>query len=170
MRRLHPVLVLVLGALLLASGCAQTLGTLRRALREPGEKLVALPDDVSREYECTGRHLPFFALERHELNPLRLEAGAEFNHRMVYALCPARPTEVVSGTLTTRIRFKGRVIVRERLDAFELKPGRWIVDAFVRLPESAEAGIYALEVIFDGGEVHLDERITFGVEADRNES
>lgn len=155
------------GVLLLAGGCANTLGKLRRAIREPGEKLVALPDDVSDEYECAERRLPFFALERHELNPLRLRAGAEFNHRMVYALCPAHPTEVVSGTLVTRIRFKGRVIVRERLANFELKPGRWIVDAFVRLPDDAEVGVYALEVVFEGGPVRMNERITFGVEASK---
>jgi hypothetical protein len=156
--------VLALAALLLVSGCAHTLGELRRALREPGEKLVDLPDDVSHEYRCEERHLPFFALERHELNPLRVQAGAEFNHRIVYALCPARPTEVVRGTLVTRIRFKGRVIVREELDRFELKPGRWIVDAFVRLPDSAEVGIYALEVLFESRAVRLEERITFGVD------
>ncbi|MDX1649522.1 MAG: hypothetical protein R3263_06680 [Myxococcota bacterium] len=163
MRRALPLLAAGL-ALVLATGCAQTLGQVRRALREPGEQLVALPDDVSEEYECAARNLPFFSLERHELNPLRLHAGDEFNHRMVYALCPARPTEVVRGSLTTRIRFKGRVIARERLEPFELKPGRWIVDAFVRLPEDAEAGIYALEVVFEGGSVRVDERITFGVE------
>lgn len=166
MRRARRAHVLALALLLLfAEGCSHTLGQIRRAVREPGEKLVALPEDVSRDYECEARHLPYFQLERHELNPMRLEAGAEFNHRMVYSLCPAKPTEVVSGTLTTRIRFKGRVIVSDRVRGFELKPGRWIVDAFVRLPDDAEMGIYALEVVFQSRSVKMDERITFGVEA-----
>jgi len=159
--RLRALLLLAV----LLPGCAGTLGKLRRAWRTPGEKLAALPDEVGRQYDCEHNRLPFFTLERNEINPNRVEAGAEFNHRMVYALCPRRATEVVTGTFTTQILFRGRILVRDRIPDFELKPGRWVLDSFVRLPEDAETGIYALEIRFRSAKVHLDKSLVFGVEA-----
>lgn len=148
------------------SGCAgsQWLGKTRRALRDPGEKLVDLPDRVAQDYGCAERALPHLELERNEINPTRVRAGAALNHRIVYALCPVATTEVVTGTLTTQVRFKGRVVMRDRVPGFEFKPGRWRVDTFVRLPEDAETGVYALEIRFDDGSVSLTESLTFGVD------
>lgn len=152
--------------LAVALGCQTTLvGKLRKSFREPGQRLVELPAEVAEEYECGGRELPYFELERLELVPLRLAAGGEFNHRMVYALCPSAPTQVVRGTLETRIRFKGEPIVSERIEGFEIKPGRWVVDAFIQLPKDAEEGVYALELDFESREVDFEERLTFGVDA-----
>jgi len=161
MRRL-AVLTLTL-ALLGQAGCT-TVGQLKRAMREPGEQLIALPDDVASRYECESRRLPYFVLERNEINPARLEPGAEFNHRLVYALCPSEPTAVVVGNLRTRIRYKGRVIVDDRGQRFEIKPGRWAVDAFVRLPDDASPGIYSVEVGFESPRVAFRESATFGIE------
>jgi hypothetical protein len=148
------------------AGCAPShlLGTARRALRQPGQHLLALPEEIADEYDCATRPLPHFHLERNEVNPIRVRAGAEFNHRIVYAMCPTEPTAVVPGSFTTRILFKGRSLVVDRIPDFEIKPGRWIVDAFVRLPESAESGVYALEIGFASESVHFEESVTFGVE------
>ena len=142
-------------------------GKLRRALREPGQELVALPGKVERQYDCDEKKLPFFRLEKSELNPHRVRPGEELNHRIVYAMCPESPTEVIEGTLVTRIRFKGRPIATETLDPFEIKPGRWIVDAFIALPGSAEVGVYAIELRFtsETSEIEIDECVTFGVDA-----
>ncbi len=144
--------------------CATWVGHARRVIREPGQKLLDLPEEVEEYYACAGRDLPHLELERNELNPNRIQPGGELNHRIVYALCPRRSTEVVTGTLTTQVRFRGRVVVRERVPDFEFKPGRWSVDSFVKLPEAAEAGIYALEIRFEGGPVRLAESLTFGVD------
>ncbi|MGI9433174.1 MAG: hypothetical protein ACR2PQ_13215 [Myxococcota bacterium] len=154
------------GVALLLSSCApsQFLGSARRAFRDPGEHLVALPQEIADEYDCATRPLPHFQLERNEVNPVRVRAGAEFNHRMVYALCPTSPTAVVPGSFTTRIVFKGRDLVVDTIPGFEIKPGRWVVDAFVRLPESAEVGVYALEIGFASEVIRFDESVTFGVE------
>ena len=148
------------------AGCAPShfLGSARRALREPCEHLVALPQEIADEYDCATRPLPHFQLERNEVNPVRVRAGAEFNHRIVYVLCPTSPTAVVPGRFTTRIVFKGRDLVVESIPNFEIKPGRWIVDAFVRLPENAETGVYALEIGFSSKTIQFDESVTFGVE------
>ena len=162
---MRRVLALCSAALLLSS-CApsQFLGSARRAFRDPGEHLVALPQEIAEECDCATRPLPHFQLERNEVNPVRVRAGAEFNHRIVYALCPTSPTAVVPGQFTTRIVFKGRDLVVDTIPAFEIKPGRWIVDAFVRLPESAEVGVYALEIGFASEVIQFDESVTFGVE------
>jgi hypothetical protein len=133
-------------------------------MRDPGERLVDLPDRVARDYECAERALPHLELERNEINPTRVRAGAALNHRIVYALCPKAATEVVTGTLTTQVRFKGRIVMQERVPGFEFKPGRWSVDTFVRLPNDAETGVYALEIRFEEGNVRLAESLTFGVD------
>jgi hypothetical protein len=168
----HPKRVIAAAALVVlligVLGCATPiwLGKIRRAVREPGQELVDLPGKVERQYDCEEKKLPFFRLERNELNPLRVHPGGELNHRMVYAMCPQHPTEVIEGVLVTQIRFKGRPIVSETLDKFEIQPGRWIIDAFITLPENAEMGVYALELRFksETSEIEIDEGITFGVD------
>lgn len=155
---------LLIGAL----GCATPIwvGKIRRAMREPGQELVDLPTKIERQYDCDERKLPFFQLEKNELNPIRVHPGGEFNHRIVYVMCPENPTEVIEGALVTRIHFKGEPIVSETLDPFEVKPGRWIVDAFIALPEDAEVGVYALELRFTSeiSEIEIHEDIIFGVD------
>jgi hypothetical protein len=157
------------GLLIGALACATPvwIGNLKRSMREPGQELVDLPAKVERQYDCKEKKLPFFRLEKNELNPRRVRQGGELNHRIIYAMCPESPTEVIEGTLVTRIRFKGEAIATETLDPFEIKPGRWIVDAFITLPESAEEGVYALELRFrsEASEVEIDESLTFGVDA-----
>jgi hypothetical protein len=161
---MRRTLALVLCVML--SGCAssQLVGRMRRASRDPGQKLLALPDKVEKHYACKERVLPWFKLERNEINPKRVEPGGQINHRIEYALCPESPTEVVGGTLTTRVRFKGEVVLLEEIPDFELKPGRWRVDAFVRLPENAEPGVYALEIHFAEGNIRINQSLTFGVD------
>ncbi len=150
-------------------GCVTWLGSVRKSLRDPGIHFRAFPDEVAREYACDEKELPFFEIEKIELLPDRLRPGEEFNHRLVYALCPRQPTAVVSGTLHTRILHRGRAIVNERDPAYEFKPGRWIVDAFVTVPENADVGIYAVELEFEGRDLSFTERLTFAVDAPRQD-
>ncbi len=149
---------------LVALGCASVAGRVRKSFREPGEHFEAFPEEVWKQYECEGRKLPFFKLERIELVPRKLRAGDEFNHRIVYALCPEHSSEVLAGTLQTRILFRGQAVVRETDPAYEFKPGRWIVDAFVSVPEQAEPGIYSMELAFEGAALSFEESQTFLVE------
>ena len=96
----HPsrVTALVLVAALLGCQSAHTVtGYAQRALRSPGEKLAALPEHVADEYDCARVRRPFVRLERVEVVPDRVRAGGAVNHRLVYALCPARTTDVVRG-------------------------------------------------------------------------
>ena len=80
-------------------------------------------------------------------------------------MCPVNPTEVVTGRLATRIRFKGSPIVEDLLPGWDLKPGRWVVDAMVALPKDAEPGIYSYELQFESAPVTFEKSLTFVVRA-----
>jgi hypothetical protein len=170
LRSLRPSLALaarsvcVLLALALATGCASLRWSLAKALRQEGARLAGFPEEVAREYGCARRKLPFFAIERSEVVPPRLRSGGEFNHRLVYVLCPARPTEVEAGRLSEGIRFRGKLVHRETREGFEIRPGRWILDAFVELPYDAEPGLYAYELRFEGPSVAFEASLSFVVE------
>ncbi len=150
--------------LALASGCAGVVAEARKSLRAPGEQLRELPEAVAAEYDCADKVLPHLEIEGSELLPERLRPGEELNHRLIYALCPTEPTEVVRGNLETRIRHKGEAFVIDRITGYELKPGRWVIDAFIELPTDAETGVYALEVAFQSPELSFEESITFAVD------
>ena len=161
----HPKTLITL--ILLACsvvGCAATRWGFTKLMRDPGDRMQAFPDEIWEEYDCEDQKLPFFLVEHNELVPRRVRPAKDFNHRMIYSLCPTAPTAVVTGELSTRIRFRGASIVRETIPDYELKPGRWVVDTFVTLPGEAEPGIYAYEVEFVSKRVRFDERITFLVE------
>jgi hypothetical protein len=147
-----------------ALGCAGLMGRMQRALRSPGERLESVPDDVWAQYKCGEQKLPWFRLEQTELVPQRVTAGDDVNHRMVYALCPTEPTEVVTGTLQTRILFKGKPLLRDADGHYEIKPGRWVVDTFIQIPPQAETGIYSVEVQFASDSVNFREERSFAVE------
>ena len=140
-------------------GCA----LIQLHLRTPGERLKTFPEPVAEEYHCDKRPLPFFEVEANELLPTRVKPGSEFNHRMVYVMCPRNPTAVIAGNLRTRILYKGKAIFHEDL-SHELKPGRWVVDTFIPLPKAAQPGIYALEITFESRKGNFQQHATFAVE------
>jgi hypothetical protein len=152
-------------ALLLAAGCASLPGPLDRPFRRPGEKLAAFPEDVRAEYGCEKKKLPWLQVESQELWPKRVHAGEELGHRLVYALCTTSPTEVVAGTLETRIVHRGKTSVLESLPNHDLRAGRWIVDVFLTVPPEAPVGVYELEIAFESASVRFARRETFAVEA-----
>jgi hypothetical protein len=161
----HPkaVAALVLVAAV-ALGCQTSLtGRAQRMLRPPGEKLEALPERVAEEYGCANVQRPFFKLERNEVVPERVAPGDAVNHRLVYALCAQRPTDVVRGALETRIVHEGGTVVADRTPDYALKPGRWVVDATVEIPEAARDGLYAIEVVFESKAVRFREERSFAV-------
>ena len=148
--------VIAVAALL---GCVR----MQLKLREPGEYNRGFPDEVADEYHCGKRPLPFFEIEEDELLPERVSPGTEFNHRLQYVLCPKGDTQVVSGTLYTRILYKGKPILSESI-ARDLQPGRWVVDAFITLPKDAKPGVYALQSEFKSKSGSFDSSSTFLVE------
>jgi hypothetical protein len=147
----------------LGTGCASLRWSVQKAVRTEGAQLATFPEQVAREYACPERELPFFKIERSELVPPRVRSGGEFNHRLVTVLCPAQPTGVAIGRLSEGIRFRGRLVHRETRERFEIRPGRWIQDAFIELPPDAEPGIYAYELRFESPGVSFEESWSFAV-------
>ncbi len=168
----HPTrlasLVTLLAALFGGVGCASLWWSFEKALRKPGQQLETFPDKVSEEYDCARKRLPFFKIEVNELVPPRIKPGSELNHRLIYVMCPARRTGVITGKLATQIRFRGRAILSDTIPRFEIKPGRWVIDSFIRLPEFAETGIYALDMRFSHQTLKFAKSLTFLAEGPRN--
>jgi hypothetical protein len=157
--------VIALIALAVCAGCASARWSLVKHFRDPGESLEAFPEIVWEEYDCANQKRPFFIVEKNELLPEKVKPGGDFGHRFVYVMCPDQPTEVVRGQLSTRIRFRGNPIVQQTDTLYEIKPGRWVVDAVVHLPEEAELGIYAYELEFDSEPLAFEKSLTFVVVA-----
>jgi predicted amidohydrolase len=161
----HPKVVaacLLFGAL--ATGCASLRWSVQKAVREEGARLAAFPEAVAKEYRCARRRLPFFQIEKSEIVPPRVRSGGEFNHRLVTVLCPVHPTEVEVGRLSEGIRFRGALVHHQTRERFEIRPGRWVLDAFVELPPDAEPGVYAYELRFEGPSVAFERSWSFVIE------
>jgi hypothetical protein len=62
---------------------------------------------------------------------------------------------VVIGDLSRRITLKGNTVFEDVSRRFELKPGKWQLDAFIGIPAAAPPGVYAVEVAFSGGTVQF---------------
>ena len=161
-RRAAGATALLLAWICALCGCA----AVRVALRHPGEHNKTMPEEVAQEYHCDKRGLPFFEIEKSQLLPARVKPGKQLSHRIVYVMCPRRPTEVVAGTLDTIILFKGKIIFEEVVEQ-EIKPGRWVVDTFIPLPAEAEPGVYALQLEFRSKHGNLDQRSDFIVKPDK---
>jgi hypothetical protein len=155
-------------ALALALGCvtcAYLPASVERPFRKPGVRLVDFPEQVGVEFNCASQKLPWFKLETLEVWPKRLDAGKELGYRMVYVLCTEGATDVVTGKLETRVAFRGQPILREPDPAYDLRPGRWVIDVFITVPPSASEGLYALELEFKSPNVKFSRSETFAVEA-----
>ena len=146
--------------------CTTVRNYVDRPFRTPGEHLRTFPDKVWSEYGCDDKELPFFAIEYLELHPRRLAPGEEFGHRLIYVLCPEAPTGVVTGALHTQILHRGVPIVEDLDRAYDIKPGRWVLDSFVKLPPTAKTGVYALRIGFESRRIQFDRTLTFAVEGD----
>jgi hypothetical protein len=162
----HSKIIALSAIALLSLSCASLRWSVQKAFREEGSQNRSFPEAVWEEYDCDTQKRPFLIVEENELVPPKVNAGGEFNHRMIYAMCPQEATAVVPGKLSTRIRYKGSPIVENTDANYEIKPGRWVIDAFVEIPEDAEPGVYAYEVAFSGKGLNFNKSLTFLVKGD----
>ena len=131
------------------SGCTSLYQQAVAALRKPGEQITASPDQVWQDFDCRKRERPFVRTESMEVVPEMIKPGGRVNYRITYVMCPTKPSEVIRTRVSRRMLFKGEQVAHNVNDAFELKPGRWVVDSFFTLPKDSPLGVYALEVSFD---------------------
>lgn len=151
---------------LIALGCAALSAPPREQPRTPGAKLAASAERVASDYGCAERKRPHFVLEESSLVPTPLAAGGELDHRLAYALCPARANQGVAGKLRTRILFEGKPVVDDSAD-YRLEPGRVVVDTLIALPPTAPPGAYELDVTFTSASLRFATRLPFSVLARR---
>src|SRR3954467_7817508 len=83
------------------AGCRGLLGG--AAARPPWESMLKTPEEVSAEYHCRGRRLPFLHMVTAELSPSAVKPGGLTSFRFVYSLCLADGVEFAKGRLRTRI-------------------------------------------------------------------
>jgi hypothetical protein len=157
--------VIAVLAMALCLGCASARWSIAKHFWDPGASFKTFPEAVSEEYDCENQKKPFFLIEKNDLLPRKVTAGSDFGHRLVYIMCPNHSTEVVEGRLSRRIRFKGAPVLEKTDPIYELKPGRWAVNAIVHLPDKAEPGIYAYELEFESKSLDFEKSLTFLVEA-----
>ena len=95
-----------------------------------------------------------------EVVPEMIKPGARVNYRLMYVMCPRKPSETLATSVYRKILFKGEQVARNVKESFELKPGRWVVDSFFTLPTNSPLGVYALEVGFEApnGRAHTHVR------------
>ena len=160
----HPQAVVRLVVALCCAACASLPTAVERPFRKPGQVLADFPEAVAEEFRCGEQKLPWFKLEKFEVWPKRVKPGDELGHRMVYVLCTARPTDVVTGRLETHILHRGKRIEGAPEPTYDLRPGRWVVDVFVTVPPEAGDGLYALELAFKSKTVRFAESDSFLVE------
>jgi hypothetical protein len=142
-------LVSTISTIAMLSGCSTLYQQAVAAVRQPGEQIAATPDQVWHDFDCERRERPFVRAESMEVVPERIKPGARVNYRLIYVMCPVKPSEVIKTRVSRKMLFKGEQVARNVNEAFEIKPGRWVVDSFFTLPADSPLGVYALEVSFD---------------------
>ncbi len=135
-----------------------------KGMRKPGDELISKPQTVWQQYQCDKLMLPFILVETNELLPPQLPAGQELNHHMIYVMCPSKEASIVRGKLTRAIYYQGHPVLTDDMENFEFKPGRWSVDAFIKVAPQAPPGNYSLTTTFNAGGIEIEESESFIVE------
>jgi hypothetical protein len=141
-------------------GCSAIYQQVVAASRQPGEQIATTPDKLWQELDCGNRERPFVRAESMEVVPEMIKPGGRVNYRLIYVMCPKKPSETIKTRVTRTMLFKGEQVARNVNEAFEIKPGRWVVDSFFTLPVDSPLGVYALEVGFEApnGQAHKQVR------------
>jgi hypothetical protein len=143
---------MLVALLLLFAGCASTAPvqrmyqTLAASMRKPGEKMVRTLEETQKEYSCAAYRKPVFKLEEVQVLPEIVTRGKEINQRLRYAFCPSTPAETLRGNVRRTVHSNGKVIFSDTA-SYEFKPGTWIIDAFIGVPEQARNGVYGADVV-----------------------
>lgn len=74
-------------------------------------------------------------------------------------MCPLKLADAIRIRVTRNMFFNGEQVARNAKDAFEVKPGRWMVDSFFTLPPDSPLGVYALEVGFETPDGQAQKRV-----------
>jgi hypothetical protein len=140
------VIVLVVIGCSATTHVKQLSQTVVASLRKPGEQLVHSPEKTQEKYGCILQNKKIFQLEEVQVLPDVISAGKEINQRIRYALCSFTRPEIVRGSITRTVTFRGNSVMRDFTN-YEFRSGTWIVDAFIGVPEGAESGTYMIDTV-----------------------
>lgn len=120
-------------------------------LPQPGEKAVVRPQDPAFRALCvSASSRRYLWVNEVSVEPVRVKAGRELNHRFVYTFCPQQGASSITGTLTTSVSQGGAIILTDPVDGYRLGAGQWAVDARITVPADAPPGVYTLSMSFAG--------------------
>jgi hypothetical protein len=140
--------VVVLAALCMGGTCTGRL--------PPGEVRQRGPEAIRKALRCDAQTLPFFVVDRNTVTPRVVSGGDELRHIVIYSMCPSPTGEVYTGKLVRRIKLGEVTILDDVTEPFELKPGRWIQTALIRVPPDAPAGKYRFVTLIEVGTMRFD--------------
>ena len=162
--------ILLVAASLMLSSCAvveQPMDSIRTvsqniiaSTRKQGDKMVRTPEKTKEKYACVPYNKRMLKLEEVQVLPDVVTPGKEINQRIQYAFCPFVPSEILKGSITRAVLFKGNEIFRDTT-VYEFKPGTWTVDVFIGIPKEAQSGVYALNIALQYGNETLKESNSF---------
>ena len=120
--------------------------------RGSGHKLLARLAATESTENCESRQLPFLRVIESDVVPARLAPGGRFSHRLVYALCPADSDAQLTATVTRELLGSAEVVLADKADGFQLRPGTWASDEELAVPLNADPGRYTVNttVTFGG--------------------
>jgi hypothetical protein len=152
--------LLLVAVFLMLSGCAvlkQPMDSIKTtsqdiiaSTRKPGTKMVRTPEQTKEKYACVPYTKRMLILEELQVLPDVVTPGKEINQHIQYAFCAFAPSEILKGSITRTVLFKGNDLFRDTT-AYEFKPGTWTVDVFIDIPKEAKSGVYVLNIALQYG-------------------
>ena len=130
----------------------------------PGVKQLLDGAAIWKEYNCDSKKRPFIVIEQDEILPASVQAGKEIQHRFVYAACTSSDQQLIKGTLSRKIYYRGRAVFQDTTPNFEIKPGRWIVNAVVAIPLKVKLGNYDFELTISSPTTTVKKNLPFVVQ------
>ncbi|NMC75244.1 MAG: hypothetical protein GYA56_12950 [Geobacteraceae bacterium] len=171
MRRFLLVTILLLAACgaFLPVGCAKfkpILADIKGSFKGGGEQPLSTLEQTRQRYSC-GREDTRFYVEKSDISPSQVEPGDKIQHVVQYALCAPSEAVSVQGTITRKIKFRGKerkTISDAEVETF--KAGTWSVTAFIEVPKNAPEGSYTLETVIRCQDTVITRSVSFTVRED----
>jgi hypothetical protein len=123
----------------------KTVERIKKSPRTPGKQMELAPEVVWSKEGCDTKPLPFFRVDLDEVIPPVLRPGGTMTHRLVYAMCPATPGQVIQGPFRTNVYQSSQLVRSNTENNYMIHPGKWVVDTQITIPREEPPGVYVLE-------------------------
>src|SRR5687768_15034464 len=114
------VICFALLSLVTLSSCSALYPQVVTSAWKPGEHFATTPDQMWHDFNYSKRDRPFVHVESMEVLPEMIKPGGRVNYRLIYVMCPVKPSEVIKTVASRRMLFKGEQVARNLNETFEL--------------------------------------------------